>query len=189
MKMKKLNKKGFTLIELLAVIVILAVVMGIAANSVLNSMNKARGGSLLDSAQVIARGMDQRLMAVQVEGGTSIGGTSLSVGTSGASYISETVGKEYGLNATDYIFSDGTLNLSSTAHTTPVASFIYYNATNNSFVVCLMANSNGKNYVAGYVGAKTLVENAAKSSNGKTSYNINSASTAMFGCSNGNKTW
>lgn len=48
--MKKLNNKGFTLIELLAVVVILAVVMGIAMTSVLSAMNKSRGGSLEDSA-------------------------------------------------------------------------------------------------------------------------------------------
>ena len=44
--MKKLNRKGFTLIELLAVIVILAVVMGIAITSVLSSMNSARAGAV-----------------------------------------------------------------------------------------------------------------------------------------------
>ena len=48
--MKKLNNKGFTLIELLAVIVILAVVMGVAASSVLSAMNNSRKSSLQDSA-------------------------------------------------------------------------------------------------------------------------------------------
>ena len=49
-KIMKLNRKGFTLIELLAVIVILAVVMGIAATSVLSAMNNSRKSSLQDSA-------------------------------------------------------------------------------------------------------------------------------------------
>ena len=48
---KKLNRKGFTLIELLAVIVILAIVMGIAATSVLRSINQSRTSSLLSAAQ------------------------------------------------------------------------------------------------------------------------------------------
>lgn len=48
---KKLNNKGFTLIELLAVIVILAIVMGIAAQSVLRSINQSRVSSLLSTAQ------------------------------------------------------------------------------------------------------------------------------------------
>ena len=50
-KRKKLNNKGFTLIELLAVVVILAIVMGIAATSVLRSINQSRTSSLLSAAQ------------------------------------------------------------------------------------------------------------------------------------------
>ena len=49
--MKKLNNKGFTLIELLAVIVILAIVMGISANAVLTSINNSRRSSLYSAAQ------------------------------------------------------------------------------------------------------------------------------------------
>ena len=48
---KKLNNKGFTLIELLAVVVILAIVMGIAATSVLSSINNSRKSSLYSTAQ------------------------------------------------------------------------------------------------------------------------------------------
>ncbi len=51
LKNKRLNNKGFTLIELLAVIVILAIVMGISAQSVLNSINQSRVSSLLSTAQ------------------------------------------------------------------------------------------------------------------------------------------
>ena len=65
---KKLNNKGFTLIELLAVVVILAVVMGIATNSVLSSMNKSRGGSLSDSAMVIANAFNQKYTESLVDG-------------------------------------------------------------------------------------------------------------------------
>lgn len=50
-KFKRLNRKGFTLIELLAVIVILAIVMGISATSVLRSINQSRTSSLLSAAQ------------------------------------------------------------------------------------------------------------------------------------------
>lgn len=55
--MKK-NKKGFTLIELLAVIVILAIVMGISANSVLNSINSSRKSSLYSAAQNAANSLN-----------------------------------------------------------------------------------------------------------------------------------
>ena len=40
--MKKLNKKGFTLVELLAVIVVLAIILGIAATRVIATINKSR---------------------------------------------------------------------------------------------------------------------------------------------------
>lgn len=53
-KFRRLNRKGFTLIELLAVIVILAIVMGISATSVLNSINNSRKSSLLSAAQTYA---------------------------------------------------------------------------------------------------------------------------------------
>ena len=51
---RKLNNKGFTLIELLAVVVILAIVMGIAATSVLSSINNSRKSSLVSTAQNLA---------------------------------------------------------------------------------------------------------------------------------------
>ena len=54
MKRKRLNNKGFTLIELLAVVVILAIVMGISATSVLNSINNSRSSSLHSTAQTAA---------------------------------------------------------------------------------------------------------------------------------------
>ena len=40
--MKRLNRKGFTLVELLAVIVILAIVVGIALTTVLPTLQKSR---------------------------------------------------------------------------------------------------------------------------------------------------
>ena len=55
---KKLDNKGFTLIELLAVIVILAIVMGISANSVLNSINSSRKSSLYSTAQNAANSLN-----------------------------------------------------------------------------------------------------------------------------------
>ena len=54
MKRKRLNNKGFTLIELLAVVVILAIVMGISATSVLTSINNSRKSSLHSTAQTAA---------------------------------------------------------------------------------------------------------------------------------------
>jgi len=44
--MKKLNKKGFTLVELLAVIVILALLIVVVANTALPAMNNAKRNTL-----------------------------------------------------------------------------------------------------------------------------------------------
>lgn len=55
---KKLNNKGFTLIELLAVIVILAIVMGLSANSVINSINNSRKSTLYSTAQGAANSLN-----------------------------------------------------------------------------------------------------------------------------------
>jgi len=44
--MKKLNKKGFTLVELLAVIVILALLIVVVANTALPAMDKAKRKTL-----------------------------------------------------------------------------------------------------------------------------------------------
>lgn len=55
---KKLNNKGFTLIELLAVIVILAIVMGLSANSVINSINNSRKSTLFSTAQGAANSLN-----------------------------------------------------------------------------------------------------------------------------------
>ena len=55
---KRLDNKGFTLIELLAVIVILAIVMGLAANSVINSINNSRKSTLHSTAQGAANSLN-----------------------------------------------------------------------------------------------------------------------------------
>ena len=56
--MRKLNKKGFTLVELLAVVVILALVMGIAATSMLSTMNSSRKNTLHSAAQTAATNLN-----------------------------------------------------------------------------------------------------------------------------------
>ena len=55
---KKLNNKGFTLIELLAVVVILAIVMGIVGVTVLNPINSTRRSSLYSASSNVSHNLN-----------------------------------------------------------------------------------------------------------------------------------
>lgn len=81
-KRKRLNNKGFTLIELLAVVVILAIVMGIAATSVLRSINNSRSSTLLSTAQNAANQLNTWAAEDALETETS----TMHIGTDSAFY-------------------------------------------------------------------------------------------------------
>ncbi len=69
--MKKLNKNGFTLVELLAVIVILALLIVVVANSVLPALNNSKQSALKTYAQrVIQAAKSNCMSAVMLNGGT-----------------------------------------------------------------------------------------------------------------------
>ena len=61
-----MKKNGFTLIELLAVIVILAVVMAIAARSVLGVMSNSKKSSLNDSANILIIYLNWLILAIDL---------------------------------------------------------------------------------------------------------------------------
>lgn len=72
--MKKLrNKNGFTLVELLAVIVVLAIVMGIAAVAITNVLDSTRKNAYVSSAKQFITGAKTLVNADEVE--VMLGGT------------------------------------------------------------------------------------------------------------------
>ena len=58
--MKRINNKGFTLVELLAVIIILAIVVGITIPAVLTMVDNARERAGNDAAAVVADWVDKQ---------------------------------------------------------------------------------------------------------------------------------
>ena len=201
--MKKLNKKGFTLIELLAVIVILAVVMGIAANSVLSSMNKSRGGSLADTAQVIANAFYTKYTESLVDGvpsdvyGDVLGSSGSTkkgydfakqAGGPYAYYISSGLAETFNINTSNYLLKD------SVAAVTTIpsdGSIVVMDSKSGKFTVCMVANTSGNIFVSTY--ASTTAKEGLKyyaSNSATTATSMKSTTTStMWACSNGTKSW
>lgn len=171
--MKKLNNKGFTLIELLAVVIILAVVMGIAMTSVLSSMNKARRGSLQDTATSIAHGFNTKYTESLVDGvANDVYDLDFSAPSDVAYFITDA--KSFNISATSYDLDGGSpFDPSSVSN-----SFVAFDATNGEFVICMFAKSGGNVFV-----------NADKSSATKTltvgTVNYTLATGTMYACSDG----
>ena len=179
--MKKLNNKGFTLIELLAVIVILAVVMGIAANSVIGVMNSSRKSGLENGATAVADAFRTKYAEAMFTNTTSnvLGYTS----EMADGYNTLTAANFAALNITtdNYRVSAGTA-------TAPKGSFIFVNKAAGTFIACMVATNTGSYYVDGFA------SNAAKVTGLKSgTTDIKITGTAgdklMWACSNGTHSW
>ena len=64
--MKRLNNKGFTLVELLAVIIILAVVVGITIPAVLSTVNGAKESAFKTASKTAADWFDRQYQAYMI---------------------------------------------------------------------------------------------------------------------------
>lgn len=65
--MKKLNRKGFTLVELLAVIIILAIVVGITIPAVLNTISGAKQKAFTTAAETAADWIERQYQLYTID--------------------------------------------------------------------------------------------------------------------------
>lgn len=174
-KRKKLNNKGFTLIELLAVIVILAIVMGISANSILNSINQSRKSSLHSTAQNAANNLNTWISEdmIQTDNAQKKLGDDFISGSQDGEWhclaeFSSIVNKgktaslvnALSLNAKDLVLTNSgvpTIPDGATKTPTPTVkgvdtgstcSALRYNSSTGGYEVLLVANNKGKYYVS-----------------------------------------
>ncbi len=202
--MKKLNRKGFTLIELLAVIVILAVVMGIAVNSVLSSMNKARGGSVTDTALIIANGFNQAYTESLVNGqanavyslydsqANGVNFPGYDFVNTGIYYLDKRLASTFNISEGTYVLHEYGDNVTSLGKTTSgvTESFVSYNSVTGKFVVCMAVQKTGPNYVNAYaLSAATPLSGVANPSTNPDYNTLGLAAQVMMGCSDGTQTW
>lgn len=174
MKMfEKLNRKGFTLIELLAVIVILAVVMGVAATSVLSAMNNSRRSSLQNSALSAADGFRTKYAEYSMNPGGELMGipagtvTTLLNGTPQNLNVNTKVAKELNITSDNYDLAN---------------SYVYFDKSTSTFTVCLVAKSTGSYYVAAAIRTTQV---AAADSPVKAILPANT----MWACSDNSNSW
>lgn len=174
---KKLNNKGFTLVELLAVVVILALVMGLTVTSMLNTMNSSRKSTLHSASQTLTSNLNNWVVEDQLATDVSnqmLGNTFITYtqSTNADKWIcldntniknitnkgkSTSLLTALGLNATDIVISSKTPALSSGKYTITsnnatvtnnTCSALRYNTSVGGYEFLLVARNGGKYYVA-----------------------------------------
>lgn len=166
---RKLNNKGFTLIELLAVIVILAIVIGIFGVAVMNPTNSAIRTSLHSASKNAAKNLntwytedsmnvinsEPRKLGDEFLSSTMTGdwiclSNSLEINNSNAP---STLLKALGLSKNDILigttFTAETKDESGNIVSNPTCSAIRYNAIIGGYEILLVAAQGGKYYVSG----------------------------------------
>ncbi len=156
------NKKGFTLVELLAVIVILALIMGIAVVSVGSVISSSKEKTFRETAAQILNGVRQQLYisnktaagdytfksAILEKGGQSPYGAALKFGADDCTTI------ETGSNVCAKSASALTCNASAT-------SFVHVVASGDKFVYTICLVDAKGNYISSSSSEENLLDQSA----------------------------
>ena len=151
---KRLNNKGFTLIELLAVVIILAVVMGIAMTSVLSTMNKSKIGSLYDSSLVVADGFNKQNFASLIDNSRgklfNVEGYDFTSDASGYLVNNDEFTNEFNISGNAYALNTNfAMTGTNKTYDNVTSSFVNFDVDKEKFVVCLVAKAGGNYAVSG----------------------------------------
>lgn len=165
---KKLNNKGFTLIELLAVVVILAIVMGIVGVTVLNPINSTRRSSLYSASSNVSHNLNTWFTEDMVV-------IDSSMKRLGQDFLDRTMSGDWicldnnlminnggepkslmsalGLSSKDIVigstFTAEAKDSEGNVTGNPSCSALRYNSTTGGYEFVLVAKADGKYYVAG----------------------------------------
>lgn len=165
---KRLNNKGFTLIELLAVVVILAIVLGIVGVPMLSSVNNTKRSTLHSTAKTTATNLNtwitedelvfsgdekkigQDFLDATMTGNWICFSNNLTINNGGQT---TTLMSALGLSATDIVlgtnFTSEAKGANGVATGDPTCSAIRYNTLSGGYEVVLVAAPNGKYHVSG----------------------------------------
>lgn len=107
--MKKLNRKGFTLVELLAVIVILAIVVGITLVTVLPTLKKSRQEAFELTAQTAADYLEKQyqLSLVGNISGDTLEMSTIPTDSTNPQQLTDDDFKRAGLKPENYVIGTG----------------------------------------------------------------------------------